>query len=161
MGFALRALQTLARAAPARLAAGAAAASIGCGYLSYGTACEPALCTPAESKSLVGKVALVTGGTGSIGRCVAQSLAIQGCRVVVVDLDEQKCQEFAASLPTPSLGISIDVSSEDAVTQGYERIARELGPVDILVNVAGARRPHPDLLTPAARVCCCRHPVEQ
>jgi len=87
--------------------------------------------------TLAGKVALVTGGTGSIGWAVAQGLAAQGCSVVLVDLDETRCSEFAARLPTPSIGMAIDVSSETAVKQGYSRVVERLGPVDILVNVAG------------------------
>ena len=100
--------------------------------------------SPTECKSsavdkttLVGKIALVTGGTGAIGAAVARDLAAQGCSVVVVDLDENKCKEFAATLPTHSIGIAIDVSSESAVMAGVARVVDEMGAVDILVNVAG------------------------
>ena len=106
----------------------AAAAAAGCAAYSR---CE------GDAPTLSGKVALVTGGTGSIGWAVAQGLAAQGCSVVLVDLDEAKCCEFAARLPTPSIGMAIDVSSEPAVQLGYSRVVEKLGPVDILVNVAG------------------------
>ena len=99
---------------------------------------DQALCL-ADNKSMTlqGKVALVTGGTGSIGFAIAQQLADAGCHVALVDLNEQRCQEMAARLPTRCIGIAIDVASEPAVTAGVARVTDELGGVDILVNVAG------------------------
>jgi 3-oxoacyl-[acyl-carrier protein] reductase len=96
-------------------------------------ACEPR----AGVTSLEGKVALVTGGTGSIGMAVARQLAEAGCHVAVVDLDEEKCAAAAAQLPTRSIGVAFDVSSEASVVAGVARVREHLGGVDILVNVAG------------------------
>ena len=90
-----------------------------------------------EAQSLKGKVALVTGATGSIGWAVAQQLADAGCHVALVDLNEERCQEFASQLPTRSIGIAFDVSNEPAVVDGVKRVSAALGGVDILVNVAG------------------------
>ena len=95
------------------------------------------MCQAAPPPSLQGKVALVTGGTGSIGWAVAQQLADAGCRIALVDLNEERCQEMASKLPTPSIGIAFDVSSETAVVAGVQRISDALGGVDVLVNVAG------------------------
>ena len=88
---------------------------------------------------LQGKVALVTGGTGSIGSAVCLALANEGCDVIVVDLDEVKCQTFAEKLPTKAVGVSIDVSVESAVNAGVDKATAILGcsGVDILINVAG------------------------
>ena len=82
-------------------------------------------------------MALVTGGTGSIGWAVAQQLADAGCRVALVDLDEKRCNEMAAKLPTKCIGLAFDVSKEPAVQAGVARVTESLGGVDILVNVAG------------------------
>ena len=84
-----------------------------------------------------GKVALITGGTGSIGSAVARALADAGCHVALVDLDEQRCQSAAAALPTRSIGLAFDVSDEAACVEGVARIKQQLGGVDVLVNVAG------------------------
>ena len=93
--------------------------------------------------SLEGKVALVTGGTGAIGGAVCDVLAAQGCRVVVVDIDEEKCIEKAAALAASSAGFhfgcAIDVSEWDAVDAGIGKVEAEMGVegVDLLINVAG------------------------
>jgi len=101
---------------------------------------QAAHCEPSPSpapESLKGKVALVTGGTGSIGWAVAQQLAAAGVHVAIVDLDAGRCEEMAARLPTRSIGVSFDVSNEESVVAGVQRIHDSLGGVDILVNVAG------------------------
>ena len=87
--------------------------------------------------SLKGRVALVTGGTGSIGWACAKQLAAEGCHVALVDLDLARCEELAAQLPTKSIGVAFDVSSEPEVVAGVASISERLGGVDILVNVAG------------------------
>jgi len=97
---------------------------------------QRAVCEP-STPALAGKVALVTGGTGSIGWAVATSLADAGCRVALVDLDESRCREMASKLPTRSIGVAFDVSREDTVNAGVARVVAEMGGVDVLVNVAG------------------------
>ena len=87
--------------------------------------------------SLKGRVALVTGGTGSIGWACAKQLSEAGCHVALVDLDLARCEELAAQLPTKSIGVAFDVSSEPDVVAGVASISERLGGVDILVNVAG------------------------
>ena len=74
--------------------------------------------------SLRGKVALVTGGTGSIGWACAKQLAEAGCHVALVDLDLARCEELAAQLPTKSIGVAFDVSSEPAVVAGVPAAVR-------------------------------------
>lgn len=64
----------------------------------------------------------MTGGTGSIGWAVCRDLAAKGCKVVVVDLNEERCRKYAQDLPTKSMGIKIDVSDEESVKAGYARI---------------------------------------
>ena len=116
-------------------AAGCAAAAAASSYLSAPAAAAPV--ATEQPASLNGKVALVTGGTGSIGWAVAQQLAANGCHVALVDLDEARCSEMAAKLPTRSIGIAFDVSDEASVEAGVARVKQSLGGVDVLVNVAG------------------------
>ena len=89
--------------------------------------------------SLKDKVALVTGGTGAIGSATATALASLGLRLIIVDLDQAKCTEFATSLPTSSVGISINVADEESVIAGVDSALAELGAsgVDVLINIAG------------------------
>jgi 3-oxoacyl-[acyl-carrier protein] reductase len=68
---------------------------------------------------------------------VAQQLADAGCHVALVDLNAKRCEELAAQLPTRSIGVAFDVSSEASVTAGVTQITEQLGGVDVLVNVAG------------------------
>ena len=57
--------------------------------------------------------------------------------MALVDLNAKRCEELAAQLPTRSIGVAFDVSSEASVTAGVTQITEQLGGVDVLVNVAG------------------------
>ena len=88
---------------------------------------------------IAGKVALVTGGARNLGRADALRLAEEGCRVAVVDLNREGDEETAAEIRTrggQALGLECDIVDRAAVRTAVERIQREVGPVDILVNNA-------------------------
>ena len=116
------------------VAAGSAAAF---GASALALSSSKSTCNQHPSRPLEGKVALVTGGTGSIGWAVAQTLSSAGCHVALVDLNEERCREMASKLPTRSMGIAFDVSQEESVNEGIAAVKDSLGGVDILVNVAG------------------------
>lgn len=83
-------------------------------------------------------VALVTGGAGAIGGAVCALLAEAGHNVVVADLDQTAAAAVARGLAGgPHLGLGFDIADTEAVSEACERVAGELGPIDILVNVAG------------------------
>jgi len=83
-------------------------------------------------------VALVTGGGGSIGSAVCRRLAAAGRVVVVADLEQTVTEAVAADLPgSGHLGVGFDVTDTEAVSDVAARIERDLGPIDVLVNVAG------------------------
>ena len=90
--------------------------------------------------NLEGKVAIVTGALGLLGREHCSALAAAGARVVVTDLSAEGCAELAESLiassKQPALGIATDVTREDAVEALAERVLGAFGQVDILVNNA-------------------------
>jgi 3alpha(or 20beta)-hydroxysteroid dehydrogenase len=86
-----------------------------------------------------GKVVLLTGATGGLGRATAARLADEGAHLVLTDLDEHACKELAASLPGPKphLTAGLDVAQESQWTAVAATIQRELGRLDGLVNNAG------------------------
>lgn len=84
------------------------------------------------------RLALVTGATGGLGTAVCRRLASDGLRVVVADVDGQAARSVAATLHGEGhLGLEMNVASEDSVVAGFERVERELGPLDILCTFAG------------------------
>ncbi|GAA3982620.1 hypothetical protein GCM10023085_76040 [Actinomadura viridis] len=87
-------------------------------------------------------VAFVTGAAGGVGAAVARALAAAGAAVAVVDRDAAGAAAVAAGLgPGRALACPADVFDGDAVEDAVERAERELGPIGVLVNVAGIRRP--------------------
>ena len=91
-------------------------------------------------KRLAGKVAIVLGAGSGIGRGVAVRLAAEGARVVAADLNEQAAREVAAKISAPgaeSIPARIDVSRPADLAALVDRVAKEAGRLDILVNTAG------------------------
>lgn len=86
---------------------------------------------------LEGKVAIVTGGASGIGAAVADTFALKGARVAVLDLDGGAASKKAISLGDGSVGYACDVTDPDAVATVVDAVIKEFGRVDILVNSAG------------------------
>src|SRR5204862_7011440 len=86
------------------------------------------------------KVALVTGGARSLGKADALMLAAEGCRVAIVDLNEEGADETAKEITASggaARGYACDIREAPAVADAVARIERDLGAVDICVNNAG------------------------
>jgi len=90
------------------------------------------------------KTALVTGGSGVIGAAISQALGSAGFRVVV---HYHHGKESATGVVDriivaggQALAVEADVSQQSSVAAMFERIERECGPVDYLVNNAGINR---------------------
>ena len=92
---------------------------------------------------LHGKVAVVTGGAGILGRHFCAGLAESGARVVIVDLLEDKAKELALSLTdrykVQTIGIGCDVSNRESVQAMVERVVSEFGEINVLHNNAAAK----------------------
>jgi NAD(P)-dependent dehydrogenase (short-subunit alcohol dehydrogenase family) len=84
--------------------------------------------------ALDGKVAIVTGAAQGIGRAIAEGLAAEGARIVVVDLVGA---EEAAKSFSDGVGITADVSNEADVQRLADETVKRCGSIDILVNNAG------------------------
>jgi NAD(P)-dependent dehydrogenase (short-subunit alcohol dehydrogenase family) len=86
--------------------------------------------------SLEGKVAVVTGALGLIGREHCRALASAGARVVAVDVDEQASEGFARELGRGAFGVGCDIASEVSVRRLRDVVLARAGTVDVLVNNA-------------------------
>ena len=93
-----------------------------------------------DKLELAGRVAIVTGGGGGIGRAICAVLARNGASVVVADLDVDSAGQTAASITGAggkAVVVAVDVSGEDSVKAVYEQVLAQHGQLDILVNSAG------------------------
>ena len=89
---------------------------------------------------LQGRLALVTGGGQGNGQAIALGLAHAGARVIVTDLIEVNAQKVAQDirqLGGQAWAFRQDVTDEAANLALAERVLRDIGPIDILINNAG------------------------
>ncbi|MBM4449072.1 MAG: SDR family NAD(P)-dependent oxidoreductase, partial [Chloroflexi bacterium] len=90
---------------------------------------------------LRGKVAIVTGGNGGIGKGIADGLASAGSDIVIFARNEKKTAEAAADIKkkygVKVLGLQVDVGQEASIQNGVKRVLDKFGQVNILVNNAG------------------------
>jgi len=87
---------------------------------------------------LEGSVAAVTGGGAGIGRAICIRLAAAGARVAVLDLDLGRAQQTVDAADSDGLALEVDVSNSAEVDGAVAQLERELGPLDLYVNNAGA-----------------------
>lgn len=85
---------------------------------------------------LTGRVALVTGATGLLGREHCAALRAAGASVVVADLDARKCQALAAQLGGDSLGLELDVTRRASIDAGLAAVLARFAAIHVLVNNA-------------------------
>jgi NAD(P)-dependent dehydrogenase (short-subunit alcohol dehydrogenase family) len=82
-------------------------------------------------------LAVITGAASGIGLAAAQRFAHSGLRVCLADRDEEKLRAAQAALGAKALAVPTDVSDRSSVESLAQRVARELGPVSVLMNNAG------------------------
>lgn len=92
---------------------------------------------------LMGKVGLVTGAGGGIGRAIAEAFAREGARVVVADFNAESGQETVSRIQEAGgdavLAVA-DVSNEDAVKEMIATALNQYGALDIACNSAAVSR---------------------
>lgn len=89
------------------------------------------------SRSITGRVAIVTGAASGMGRATALLFAAEGARVAVVDLDGEAAAKVARECGDDARAYALDVSDGAAIAQTVSAIAEEFGGIDILINNAG------------------------
>jgi NAD(P)-dependent dehydrogenase (short-subunit alcohol dehydrogenase family) len=99
---------------------------------------------------LDGKAVIVAGGSKGIGLACARQFLAEGARVAIVSRAKANLDRALAGLKG-AIGHAADLSRAEEAERMVERLERELGRIDVLVNSAGAaRRTPPEELTPAA-----------
>jgi 2-dehydro-3-deoxy-D-gluconate 5-dehydrogenase len=89
---------------------------------------------------LTGRVAVVTGGNGGIGRGIALGFAEAGAAVAVLGRNDEKNQRVLSELNAigrPSMAMKLDVTDRAGLEPALNKVERQLGSLDILVNNAG------------------------
>ena len=92
------------------------------------------------SRSIKGRVALVTGAASGMGRATAHLFADEGAHVAVTDLDEARVQTVVDEITSAggsAHGWALDVSDPDRIAQVVGEIGERFGGLDIVVNNAG------------------------
>ena len=87
------------------------------------------------------KIAVITGASAGVGRATATEFARKGCDVALLARDPDRLERAALELRrfgVRALPIPTDVADAAAVEAAAERVERELGPIDVWVNVATA-----------------------
>ena len=90
-----------------------------------------------RSRSVAGRIAIVTGAASGMGRATALLLASEGAKVAVTDLDAAACDTVAKQCGAGAKGYALDVSDAAAIAATVTLIAEDFGGIDILINNAG------------------------
>ena len=121
-----------------------------CDAAGAASACQPAAATcysramseddVLKQFDLSGRVAVVTGGAGFLGRAFCEAYAAAGADVAVLDIDGARAGEFAAALGRSSgrrcVGVGCDIADQASVGAAARRVADALGAVRVLHNNA-------------------------
>ena len=96
------------------------------------------------SRSVEGKVALITGAGSGMGRATAFVFAEAGAKVVVSDVNEKQIDEVAKEIGSSEvtcLKQALDVTNQKNINEAVTNVIKEFGQLDILINNAGISIP--------------------
>jgi 3-hydroxybutyrate dehydrogenase len=85
------------------------------------------------------KVAIITGSGSGIGKKIAETFAKEGAKVVIADMDLSAATKTAQEIGKNAMAITMDVTNEDEVNSGVEKVIAGWGGIDILVSNAGTQ----------------------
>lgn len=93
------------------------------------------------------KICIVTGAASGIGNAIAHKYASEGGKVAVADLNAEAAQkaadEIASTHGTEAMAVVMDVTSEEQVEAGVQKVVDAWGTVDVLVSNAGIQIVNP------------------
>lgn len=95
---------------------------------------------------LEGKTALVFGAGGGLGSAIARSLAREGAKVTLADINGEAAQKAAAELSeagAEAMALEWDIADLDAIAPKLSQIEAKFGTVSVLVNITGGPPPTP------------------
>ncbi len=87
--------------------------------------------------SLNGKLSMVTGAAGVVGRALTEALVADGLHVLMADLNAEGLEEAAQEIGARAIPLTLDVSDPAAVAEVAEQVSRTHGVVEVLINDAG------------------------
>ncbi len=87
--------------------------------------------------SLNGKLSMVTGAAGVLGRALSKALAADGLYVLMADLNAEGLEEAAQEIGERAVPLALDVSNPANVAEVAEQVSRTHGVVEVLINNAG------------------------
>jgi 3-oxoacyl-[acyl-carrier protein] reductase len=95
-------------------------------------------------QKLKDKVAIITGGAQGIGKSIAEKLADEGAKIVIVDVQEESAKKTAEELAkeknTETFSLKVDVSLSQETEEMIKKTVEKFGKIDIIVNNAGITR---------------------
>lgn len=94
------------------------------------------------SYDLTNKTALITGAGSGLGKAMALAFAKAGASVGVADIDETNAQKVADEISKnggQAIAIVMNVTDENAVAQGVDKLAKAFGTIDVLISNAGVQ----------------------
>jgi NAD(P)-dependent dehydrogenase (short-subunit alcohol dehydrogenase family) len=90
--------------------------------------------------SVADKVVVIAGASTGIGRATAELFAREGARVVMLARGRERLETAATEVGHDALPIQTDIGDPDSVRAAFDRVDRELGRLDVLLNVAAVGR---------------------
>lgn len=93
---------------------------------------------------LTGKTAVITGAGGVIGGMFAKALAEAGAKAALLDLNEEAAKKIAEEIREAggqAQGYAANVLQKESLKEAHEKVKKDFGPCDILINGAGGNNP--------------------
>ena len=101
------------------------------------------LTTLPPDKELTGRVVMVTGSASGIGKACAAKFASEGAHVVIADINAEGAQKAAHEIGKGAIAVTLDVTNEASVIEGFRKAVLEFGGLDTVVVNAGMARSFP------------------
>ena len=96
------------------------------------------------SRSIKGRVALITGAASGMGKATAQVFAAEGARVIVTDVNEGEAKNVSEQIESDggeALAMTLDITDEEQIKECISKSIKSFGQIDYLINNAGIASP--------------------